>query len=152
MIRRCRTLSEYTLSGIRAWHSKNVRPRLSFAKTAAMTFSAAIGLSMSACSSPFESWMSEGCDGLRQEASAFASGDRDQFDDATWGSFDPASEQAAGDEKGDVRVAFSAALALSGAAHGTPRSRAASDAWPSKQLTEEEQRQVEAGLAVCDDY
>ena len=98
--------------------------------------------------------MSEGCDGLRQAASAFDAGDRDKFDENTMGAFDPASEQTAGDAnaKRVVSIAIQAEKDLTGAAHGTPRSRAASDVWPSKQLTAEEHRHVEQGLAVCEDF
>jgi hypothetical protein len=122
-----------------------------------MTFVAAFGMSLSGCSSPFEERMSEGCDSLRQVASAFDAGDREAFREATWGnslSFDPASELAdlTGEENTDVVVALEAADNLFSAARGTPKSRAASDVWPSRQLTAEEQRQLEQALAMCKDY
>ena len=113
-----------------------------------MTLAAVVALSLSGCSSPFESWMSEGCDGLRQMASALEAGDRQAMKDATWGSFDPATEQAAkGQERADVRAAFDAASELYSASRHTP-----SEAWPSLQLTDEQQIQVKAGLAACEDY
>jgi hypothetical protein len=104
--------------------------------------------SVTSCSSPYERYMSEGCDGLRDSISALANGDREGFDESiTKGGFsEPASEEAAGDTEKlrDIERLARAFNALSRHVYGSVETGE-----PPQELTSEDRDAIHTGESMC---
>lgn len=106
-----------------------------------------------------ESALSEGCEALPQMADAFDKGDRTGFDQVN----DQASKVGFAEFRGadltddesvieDAAVAARAYFTLYDAAYEPAESNNGRSVWRGSELTPTQARDVDAGLAVCEDY
>ena len=113
-------------------------------------------MALTACSSPYDKYMTDGCDGLRQMATAYVTADRKQFDDGArqTGNFDPASEEAAGNAAAqrDVDAAWDARRTLYIGAYVPPEYNDGDLVWRHLTLTDKQQSAVDLGLEVCEQH
>jgi hypothetical protein len=115
----------------------------SLRRLAGLISAAVVVLAVGGCSSGYESYMADACDGLRTMATGYESKDRDAFDEGytqVW-NLDPAGEEAAGDK------------ALTREVHRLWNAqRLLRSAWRGLQLSERDQDKIQQGIETCEQY
>jgi hypothetical protein len=113
-------------------------------------------LTMTGCSSAYESYMADACDGLRKMATAYETKDREAFDEGykeVWG-LDPAGEEAAGDKalRREVHRLWNAQRLLHIAAYEPAELNDGASIWRGLELSERDQAKIQQGVETCDRY
>lgn len=108
------------------------------------------------CSSAYESYMADACDGLRTMASAYETQDREAFEEGytnVW-ALDPAGEEAGGDKslRREVHRLWNAQRLLHIAAYEPAEMNEGASVWRGLPLSEQDQAGVERGLETCEQY
>ncbi len=115
----------------------------SLRRLAGLMSAAVIVLAAGGCSSAYESYMADACDGLRTMATGYESKDREAFDEGyaqVW-NLDLAGEEAAGDKAltREVLRLWNAQQLLR-------------SAWRGLQLSERDQDKIQQGIETCEQY
>ena len=128
----------------------------SVSSIAAILTSLLSAVALSSCSSPYESYISDACDGLRGMDAAFEAGDREALERGfpKLGSLEPAGEEAGGDDarRRDVEAVWNAQRIISIASFKPPEITGPDLVWRGKSLTQSELADVDTGLKVCETY
>lgn len=128
-------------------------------KPGACLFAAGLLMLLPACSDEIDTAMAEGCEGLPHMAQTYAAGDRAEFDEASdqaqsVGFADFRASDFGKDESliSDAAVAYTAYSTLYDAAYEPAESNNGASVWRGRELTPSQQRAVDEGLAVCENY
>lgn len=113
-------------------------------------------LTCAGCSSAYESYMGDACDGLRTMATAYESKDRDAFDEGyreVW-ALDPAGEEAAGGQtlRQEVDRLWNAQRLLHIAAYEPAELNEGASIWRGLDLSERDQAKIRQGIETCERY
>ena len=117
---------------------------------------AVVVLAAGGCSSAYESYMADACDGLRTMATAYETKDREAFDEGyteVW-ALDPAGEEAAGDRtlRREVHRLWNAERLLHIAAYEPAELNDGASIWRGLELSERDQAKIAEGIATCEQY
>lgn len=111
---------------------------------------------LSSCSE-LENAMEEGCDGLRSAAEAYAAGDREAFEAAfgdtmSLGVAVQYTDTESKEVQDEIRVAASGAEALHSAAFAPVENHDGEEVWRGREMSAWQRENLQAGLAVCENY
>ena len=120
------------------------------------TSAAVIVFAAGGCSSDYESYMSESCDGLRAMATAYETKDRDAFEQGydTVHGYVPAGEEAVGDPAREEEVAavWNAQRVLHVAAYAPAELNDGASIWEGRPLRHADEATVQRGVEACSDH